>query len=57
MNCEGMFISSFYKREIKLSENIYYKANEDYKKYKGYYPYSRFPKDETNLRSIRQVYF
>ena len=52
---KGLFISSFYKR-IELSENIYKKSNKDYKKYKGYHPYSLFPNNKTNLRRIRQVY-
>ena len=57
--CEGLFVSSYVKKDLELSNDLFKNLAEEYQTYKGYFPFDGFEGIEnykSNLRKIREVF-
>ena len=55
--CEGLFVSSYVKKDHELSNDLFKNLAEEYQTYKGYFPFDGFEGIEnykSNLRKIRE---
>ena len=55
--CEGLFVSSYVKKDLELSNDLFKNLAEEYQTYKGYFPFDGFEGIEnykSNLRKIRE---